>query len=483
VFYPVNNFAPDLNPLRIADGIIIDGDAFYPTEMGGIAPLPSPENIATALPSRCLGLFSFQTPTNNFRIIGGTQTKLYELGNNAWIDRSRAGDYSGTSGEKWRFTGWGTNVVATNFSDPIQKSASTDFSDLVAEPKAKFIATCQNFVIAAYTYDTTDGTQGNRVWWCAQGDFTDWTPSLSTQAGWVNLDDTPGAITGLVQLGNYILVFKDRALYLGSYIGPPLVWEFRLISKLAGTFAQEAVAVTESGVYFIGHDDFYYFDGASLQRQIGYGIRKWFFSKLDTYFLKNTIHCFDPWRRLIFWFFPTTDQDIPSDSIILHYPSGRFGRWNQTVEAAANILAPKIIYDSIGNHFATYNDINVVYDHPWWGASFYTVGIINGSHQLQYLSGDPLNSYVETGFWGEVENIHKTYRVWPIFNTEPTTCLITPKTRSSLGGTVHVGTDVSMVDGKGDVLVSGRFSNVKYSLTGDFEFLGHYVVERPFTRR
>ena len=346
--YPITGFAPDVNPLAVDQGILVDANGIFPTEMGGVAPLPSPENVGSALSEQCLGLFQFRSlDGNDFRLIAGTKTKLNEYAASGWIDRSRAGGYVGTNNYRWRMQAWGNAIIATNYSDPMQVSVGGDFADLSGSaPRAKYITSAQDFVISAYTYDATDGIVGNRVWWCAQGDHTDWTPSLSTQAGWKNLDDTPGPITGLAKLGNDFLVFKERALYHATYVGPPYVWSFRLISSLVGARDQEAIVVSDTGVYFVGPDDFYYFDGASLHKQAGQGVRAWFQSNLSASYAVNILSCLDPTRRLIFLFFPTSGATLPNDCLIYHYPSGKWGRWQVSIEAAVSLIQPNVTYDT-----------------------------------------------------------------------------------------------------------------------------------------
>jgi hypothetical protein len=111
----------------------------------------------------------------------------------ASVTRAAGGDYnSGT--ERWRFAQVGNVTLAVNKADlPQHSNTSGRFADMADMPKARYIATSAatagDFVFLGATDDTAvtisggpDSDDANRVWWSGIGNYTEWAPSLATQA-------------------------------------------------------------------------------------------------------------------------------------------------------------------------------------------------------------------------------------------------------------------------------------------------------------
>lgn len=463
------SFAPDANPMT--PGILVEASGIYPAETGGMRPLPGPNTFTDALPSECLGIFTFRDLGASFRTIAGTATKLYELGITSWTDVSQAGDYS--TPRKWRFGAWGNYVLAANWEKKIQVQTAPGalFAEIAAAPVARYLTCAQSFVIGA----NIGSLYGNRVQWSAQGDHTDWTPSLSTQAGYVDLNDTQGDIRGITKFGNDIIVFKEACFYHGTYVGPPYIWAFRRVPSVSGAIANEGIIEVEGGVYYLGIDDFYFYDG-NLPKRVGQGVRQWLLNRLDGNYVRNINHIYDSSRRLIFWFYPTTADGTSKlvEGLIFDYLNGRWGRVVKTIEAGLVHWSANITYDTIDDFFATYNDINVVYDSPWWGANTFKMAYVDSSHKLARLNGTPEPSQFTTGDMGDLTGYSRIFRAWPYFSVEPTTCTISPRTKVKLSDTATVGAAMSLkTDGGVDLDKTAKFHSLQFDCTGDFEIVGY----------
>ena len=88
--------------------------------------------------NKILGALASKDFDDNNAIYAGDSGKLYKFNsaNSSLTDISKSGGYSTATGNKWRFTQFGENVIATNYSDNIQKivsNASGLFSDLSAD--------------------------------------------------------------------------------------------------------------------------------------------------------------------------------------------------------------------------------------------------------------------------------------------------------------------------------------------------------------
>lgn len=478
--FPLKSFAPDANYLT--PNIVLDLDGGYPSENGGIASLPAPSDMSEALASACLGCFSFRDLSANFRTIAGTATKLYELAvDTTWTDVSIVTGYSTTN--RWRYVAWGNWIIATCYDNAIQvqKTQGGTFANLGGSPpQAKYITSAQNFVITAHIYGYT-----NRVRWCAQGNAEDWTPSTTTQAGHIDLSDTPGDITGLAKLGEYIVVFKESAIYLGEYIGPPVIWSFRRIGSFFGTLANDAVVETEKGVYYISNDDFFMFDGNYPQR-IGAGVRKWFLERLDRTYAAFMFGGYDGLRKLIFWFFPTNDDSTGAcvDCLIYDVQSNRWGRKQISAEVALVQWTPSVTYDTIATFFATYDAITspVTYDDPFWSETSFAFAYIGTDHKLKRLAGTSTSSSMTTHYQGNPVAQMEIYQVWPYFTVEPDTCVIYPVKKTTLGASVSTGTGSTVSNGKADMISSSRYHAMHLAITGNYEITGLEVDGQEISR-
>ena len=141
----------------------------------------------TGLNASAVGLFTSFSASGSTNYAGDA-TKLYQMDSSlVFQDKSKSGGYNNSTTENardfWAFTQFGSNIIATNFADNIQKfteGTSSVFSDLVSL-KAKYIAVIRDFVVAGYTNES--GTVYNqRVKWSGINDSSTWTPSQATQS-------------------------------------------------------------------------------------------------------------------------------------------------------------------------------------------------------------------------------------------------------------------------------------------------------------
>lgn len=466
----LTTFAPDANPL--AEGIATSVTNVYPAEAGGMKPTPGVTQVSDALDSACLGCFAFQDLSNNFRTIAGTATKLYQLTDLTWTDITPAGGYNTSI---WRFAAWGNYILAVNGVSilQVQTSSGADFADVADSPIAKYVTCSNNFVILANI-----DSYPNRIYWCAQGDYSDWTPSLTTQCGYYDLSDTPGQITGLARIQNNIVVFKERSMYLGVYTGPPYIWNFKQIQTHSGTYSQESVIEHRLGVYYAGSDNFYHFDGTTPVG-VGWGLRYWFMERMDKIYQEKIVGVYDGKKRLMFWFFPTEEDGTGKlvEGIIYAYKQKRWGRIVQPIETALIHWTAGITYDTLSDYFATFTILEAnapQYDNPWWSAKSFGMAAFDEEHKLVFVADTPGSSQIVTGDTGSLKGYSRVQKAYPYFNLLPTTCTISSLAHTRLGDTATlVGSAQSVkTDGSVDLDCSGKFLRLQMDMTGDYEIVG-----------
>ena len=96
--------------------------------------------------------------------------------------------------------------------------------------------------------------------WSDQGSAVDWTPSVTSQAGFLTLSRGTEIIASK-QARQEVLVWTDAALYSLQYVGAPVVWSAQLVGENISTASQNCVAYANGVAYWMGKDKFYKYDG------------------------------------------------------------------------------------------------------------------------------------------------------------------------------------------------------------------------------
>lgn len=465
---PLNNFAPDLDPTT--PGIMVDCDNLLPT-MKGWRAAPTPLGLGLpALAALCRGLTVARKLDGTWRMFAGTGAALYEAAGNSWVDRSKAGGYSNPAEARWRFCQFGNVTMATNRADAMQQSLSTTFADVPTAPKASIIETVNGFVMA---FDTLDGTYGDRPdgWWCsALRDQANWTPAIATQAANGRLLDTPGPVRAGRRLGGDIVAYKERSMYLGRYVGPPIIWAWTLIPGEIGALSQEAVVDIGTAHVFLGADDFYIFDG-TRPASIGASLREWFFKRIDPSYQYKVQSLHDRKNAVVYWFYPVVGSGgTLTEWVAFHYKANKWGRGALSIEAASEYLNGAITYDNLGSRFATYDDLPAIaYDSPYWTASSALQSVVDSSHTLKALNGPAGAASLTTGELGDDESFTTLTKVRPRFLTAPTAANLTHLIHDTLSDTPSAAETSALNSGKFDALWSSRWHRLKIDTTGDME--------------
>ncbi|HET8730482.1 MAG TPA: hypothetical protein VFM34_05165 [Moraxellaceae bacterium] len=467
-------FGPDLDPTT--PGVMTDCSNIIPVPKG-FAAAPSASSAGlTALAAACKGFAVVRKLDDTNRLIAGTQTKLYERNGTGWSDVS-SGVYTGSAESRWRFCQFGDVTIATNRADAPQSSSSGAFAALGGTPpKASICETVAGFVML---FDVNDATFGYGDspdrWWCS-GLYNQatWSPSTATQAATGRLFDTPGKILAGRRLGSGIVAYKEKSMYLGVYQGPPFVWGWQLVSSEIGCASQEACVNIENAHLFASYDGFYAFDGTQPQ-PIDEPVRKWYQDNLNLSYKHRVTALHDRARSLVIWYFPSTasSNGDPDKAVVYNYKTGRWGRADLSIEAAAEYVSAQITYDGLGSLYSTYNDLpDISYDSPFWTAATFLPAVVNTSHQVMALNGAPAASSLTTGDMGDDNILSFLSRIRPRFLTTPTTGSLTSYSREYMGATLTTRKTATMRIGRFDFMQSARWHRVKLDFTGPMEIAG-----------
>lgn len=479
----IQGFAPDLD--ITTPGILTGGTGFIPT-VNGISP---PKSLVSAgyaaLAAPCTGSIVARLLDDSRRLFAGTQTKLYEGSGQSWTDQSGGTTFTGGIDNRWRFAQFGNDTLATNYADVMQVSTSSGaFSALGGTPpKAAIIDTCDGFVMA---FDYNDGTNiFHDGWWCsALRNDASWSPSIATQAANGRLLDTPGIIRAGRALGNIMVAYKERSMYIGINQGAPVIWAWQLIPGEVGAVSQEAVVnVLINGApahIFAGFDGFYVFDG-TRPVSIGDPLKNWYNKNASAQYRYRIRTAHDPNNQLVYFYLPDSSGNL-SFCVPYNYRTNKWGFIANIdpVQAALEYLSEGITYDALGSFYSTYDSLPPIsYDSPFWTSGAPAPGVFGSANTLQTYTGMPGVSGFNCNYTGDENNFSTIVRIRPRFNLYPGAVM-----SGSVLFTQNIGDQsplsvamANLNNGKMDVMKSSKWFAPQFAVaSGDYELTGYDLL-------
>lgn len=330
----------------------------------------------------------------------------------------------------------------------------------------------------AFNWSDLTGSFGDQPdgWWCSNlFDQTSWTPTVGSQAANARLVDAPGKITAAREFGNDVIAYKDKSMYRGQYIGPPLIWSWQRIPGEIGCSGQEAVVVIGASHFFVGPSDFFVYDG-TVPRSIGAPVREWFFTNLNGSQRGNIKGGADLTRDLVYWYFPSTaSTGICDICVVYNIRTNKWGKFARQIEAVIQYSSGNVTYDGLGTLYSTYDNLpNIAYDSSFWIADNTVPGIISTDHKLYSLTGVPGASYLITGDLGDETNFSLLRRMTPRYRTSPTTQATgTNFYRYDLGAAPVQDATIAASNGRFDFHRDARWHRVRMDWTGTMVINGY----------
>lgn len=469
-------FAPDADPTSAGALTECTNMIPYANGLAGAPTAQTPVGVP-ALAATCKGAAVVEKLDATRRTFAGTQTKLYELQSGAWVDVSKAGNYTGAAESAWSFTQFGDSTIAANGADTIQRSNSSGaFANIATAPIANIVFSVGAFVMALATTDATYGAQMDRWWCCASYDETSWTPSVSTLATTGRLVGTPGAITAGGRLGDYAIVYKRKAIFLGQFVGAPTVWDFLQIpGGEAGCVGKDAWCDIGVAHFLVGADNFYLFDGTRPQA-IGVNVvRDWFYRTVNNSAIYKTVCRFDRRSNSVWIFFPSGSSTTCDQALVYHVATQQWGKVTLSIEAAVDYTEAGATIDGLDSFSATIDALSTSsVDSPRWLAGARMLAAFNTSHQLQTLTGNSDTSGIVTGDIGDESAVTLLSRLKLRFEPGyiPTAASVTLSSKMSEGEGLSAGESSDMTDNhRFDVLHRARYHRAAFSFSGPVRVL------------
>jgi hypothetical protein len=464
---PLLGYLPDVDVAT--PGALLEVSNVIPDEKGmrGAPTMVAIEGVPV-LAAACRGAAVTTKLDGTRRIIAGTSLDMYELSGGSWSDISRVGNYSLGPDDRWDFIQFGDATLCANKETTIQRSTSGAFADVSGAPKAKILEVAAGFVMA---FDTDDGTYGDSPdrWWCsALNDDTDWTVSVTTQCNTGRLVSSPGAITAASALGDQVVAYKDRSIYLGRYVGSPDVWAWDQIPADIGCVGVEAVTdIAGLGHFVVGRSDIYIFDGTRPYSVAEGAVRQWFYSNCSQAYLYRTAVVHDKQNSRVWVFYPSLSSTGTLDAAMcFHLGTKRWGKATMTIEAALNYVSAGLTWDTLPGTWDTLPD--VAWDSQYWQAGGRLTAVFNSSHQASSLTGVTGASSMTLFDVGDDIAVTRLKRLVVAYQTEPTTGAVSGLKKMARGEQPLDGGTGTYSGGKFDIRQTARFHRLQVAQTGNW---------------
>lgn len=227
-------------------------------------------------------------------------------------------------------------------------NGSGSFSALAASgsaPAASVIGILNSFVVIGNlgTTGATANSFPHAIQWSGIDNPTSWpTPNSATaiaqQSGYQEMDARWGQVTGIHGGDQHGVILQTGAVNRVTYIGPPAVFQFDLVSNEVGSIYRRASVQVGSMVYFLSRDGFCRTDGVSVEH-IGVG-------KVDRFFFDNyqnqedqIMAAHDPINHLVCWAYPTNAGGASTCDRMLSYCIDT-GQWTYSDVLLESLVTP-----------------------------------------------------------------------------------------------------------------------------------------------
>lgn len=302
--------------------------------------VPGYTKIGSTLSGRVQRIVAFTSLAGVATALCYTGKNAYEYVAGVWTQRNPGGaaDFYTTGSKVW-LTGQVPRqdvLLATNSRDQVQKwtGPGNNHAAVAGGPpfsKADGLTIFRDFVV--YWGTTEGGTYfGTRVRWTDQSAFETYVGTLGGAQDLPNSDRIL-MIKGITN--DTAIVYRQRSIYAMRYIGAPLVWSFEELVNGYGAVCPLFIDQHRDHHIMVGTDDYYEYDGNSLQPFSDIG-RELLFNQLDTGKVDAMQLLSDTSAHHRYWFFadPTAPSDYANRCVISDYETvhGKERAWWQRTD-------------------------------------------------------------------------------------------------------------------------------------------------------
>jgi hypothetical protein len=300
-----------------------------------------------------------------------------------------------------------------------------------------------------------------------------WTPSVTTQADFQDLDGDGGWVQQVVG-GEFGVIFQERSIWRMTYVGSPIIYQFDEVERGRGTPAGGSVTKIGSAIPYLGIDGFYIFDG---QQSIPIGsnkVDKTFYADLDQSYMDRISSTVDPINQIIFWASAgqQNTNGNPNRIWAYNYSPNAKKRWahaDQDIEYIYRSLAEGYTLDGLDAVSSSLDALAFSLDSRVWTGNSALFSGFNSSHEQVNFTGSALSATIETAEVELTPNMRTNIQEIRPFVDGFTTMTIQIGTRNSMSESVTWGTAISANSaGNFPCRSNARYHRMRVNLSGAF---------------
>jgi len=274
--------------------------------------------------------------------------------------RVDAGNYSEST--TWSMDTFGQFLIACSTADgrllEWQLNTANDAAPIANAPTdcSGVFSTEERFVFALGA-----GGDPRTIAWCDQEDNTDWTPSSINQAGSQILQTAGQIMCGLRSQGQSIIL-TDVDAFRCTYVGPPFVHSFERVGTACGVISRKAASTTDGGVFWMGQQGFYQFNGSSVST-IPCDVLDRVFTDINPAQVSKVWSMSQGQHNEVWWFYPSAASIEVDSYVAYNYALGIWlvGKLPRTCGIDRGVFKYPLMFDDTGDlidhevGFARYN--------------------------------------------------------------------------------------------------------------------------------
>jgi len=440
-------------------------------------------NTISALAQRVQGAIAVKAVGAGAYIYAGTASTLQELspGATSFTDRSKVGGYNCAADHIWGRARFGNGVYFANIADPIQVAtigAGTAFEDLSADaPKARYLATVNNFLMAANTWDPDDGFMQNRLWWPAINNPASWPEIGSDAAAAVQSDrqDLPdgGAISGIVGGETGVTVVCENKIIRGLF-GSSLIFDFIPAEENRGSRYSASIIGDGRNVFYIGDDGFFRFNSVQSEPIGTQKVDTWFLGDLDKIHIPRVCAAIDPVNKLVMWAYPGTGHSLGNPSKLVIY-NWAIDCWSYVdlplgIEYLVAGLSLGYTLDGLDVLGFTVDNFPYSFDADILKGGEPLLLAFDTSHRMGAFTGSPMQATITTGEYQLSEGQRSLVTaVRPMVSNVGTSQTVTPITRNRQSASTTTGSaSTENAAGVCPMMSEARYHRFQSDIVGGF---------------
>jgi hypothetical protein len=382
-----------LIPLNIPPGVYRNGTEFQQSNRwrdaslirwrdGSLRPIGGwRERIASVFNAAPRAMIAWEDFSSDLHIAAGTYNKLFAISESnliyditpvgltsgsldAEIVIGYGGGYYGFSyygtprvnntgyGEAttWSLDNWGEYLVACSTSDGKLYEWDLNTSGVAAQI-ANSPEDCLGLLVTEERFLFALGADGNprKIAWCDREDNTTWTPAATNEAGDIQLQ-TSGEIMAGIRVQGRAFILTDMDAHIANYVGPPYVYGFERVGNHCGLVARKAVAAVDEGVFWMGGDGFFMFNGSTVSK-MPCDVADFIFDDINQVQRSKIYAMVNSEFGEIWWFYPDESSNENSKYISYNYKENfwMLGTLSRTAGVDSGVFSYPLIADASGN--------------------------------------------------------------------------------------------------------------------------------------